>query len=166
MNKLNLPNIWGHGAIFAYSGLEGECHCKESLVGTLGEDGISIKFRNGDNVFLYVGIDNLVNLFYDAVLSDTVSAEVLYKNGEKHGFDMLFVSQNVIVVRGSGVTAKLVYIDDVNAETNENITVYTGKKIGLHCHREQRTALQRVCCHSEIMRRRSSTADLTPILKR
>lgn len=128
MNKLNLPNIWGHGAIFAYSGLEGECHCKESLVGTLGEDGINIKFRNGDNAFLYVGIDNLVNLFYDAVLSDTVSAEALYKNGEKHGFDMLFVSQNVIVVRGSGVTAKLVYIDDVNAETNENITVYTGKK--------------------------------------
>lgn len=128
MNKLNLPNIWGHGAIFAYSGLEGECHCKESLVGTLGEDGISIKFRNGDNAFLYVGIDNLANLFYDAVLSDTVSAEALYKNGEKHGFDMLFVSQNVIVVRGIGITAKLVYIDDVNAETNENITVYTGKK--------------------------------------
>ena len=152
MNKLNLPNIWGHGAIFAYSGLEGECHCKESLVGTLGEDGISIKFRNGDNAFLYVGIDNLANLFYDAVLSDTVSAEALYKNGEKHGFDMLFVSQNVIVVRGIGITAKLRFIQ--------------AKKIGLHCHREQKTASQHVYCHSEIMRKRLSTADLTPILKR
>lgn len=128
MNKLNLPNIWGHGAIFAYSGLEGECHFNESLVGTLGEDGLNIKFRNGDNAFLHIDIEGLVNLFYDAVLSDTISASALYKDGSRHGLDILFVSQNIIAVRGKNVTAKLVYIDDVNKQTRDNVTVYTGAK--------------------------------------
>ncbi len=127
MGTIQMPNIWGNGAMFAFSGLDGDCHYYESLVGTLGEDGLNIKFRNGDQAFLHMDIESLVNLYYQAVVADTISAEALYKDGVKRPFDILFVAQNVVVVRGHRVKAKLVYLDDVSISEQNGVLVYQGK---------------------------------------
>ena len=40
-----LPDRWGQGSIFAYSGLDGECTMENGVVGTLLGDAVGVLFH-------------------------------------------------------------------------------------------------------------------------
>ena len=42
---MHLPNVWGHGSLFAFSGLDGTCTMAGGVVGTLLADGLGVMFH-------------------------------------------------------------------------------------------------------------------------
>ncbi len=130
MKKINLPNIWGQGEIFAYSGLEGKCEYDHSLVGTLMADAFGMQLRNlahpQDRVYLIVRPENVFNIYYDCILSDTVCADVLDRDKNHNPVNIVFVNENTVVLRGKKFDARLVFEYDVETETQEGVTAYEG----------------------------------------
>ncbi len=130
MNKIELPNIWGQGEIFAYSGFEGPCEYDCSLVGTLMADFFGINFRNlandGDKAYLTVKPANVFNMTYNCILSDTICADVTDRDKNHHPVNIVFVNQNTIVLSGENFDAKLVFDYDVKTEEKNGATVYEG----------------------------------------
>ncbi len=130
MNKPILPNIWGQGELFAYCGLEGACEYDYSLVGTLLADCFGMQLRNlahgNDKVFLVVKPENIINIAYDCILSDTICADVLTKAKEHHPINIVFANQNTIVLQGVGYDARLLFDYDTKATAGDGVTVYEG----------------------------------------
>ncbi len=146
MNTVNIPNKYGQGAIFAYSGLEGENHVFDAMVGTLlgdcvgmeirtntqrynyNEKGECIGFDNcpGTRAFLYTDFGESKNIYYTAVTSDMITADVLLENGEKQPFSILAIAQNVFVVNApSSVKVYFSVRGEQTASQQNGYTVYT-----------------------------------------
>ncbi|NDJ53767.1 MAG: hypothetical protein GYB68_11865 [Chloroflexi bacterium] len=51
----NLPDVWGEGALFAYSGLDGETNTASSFVASLHDQYFSLLFHTPEQVMLYMG---------------------------------------------------------------------------------------------------------------
>ena len=78
--KINLPDVWSQGQIFAFCGLEGECSYYDSLCGTLMADCLGIQFRNlserDKRAYFIVKLKNVFNIYYKCVTSDMICAEI------------------------------------------------------------------------------------------
>lgn len=127
--RINLPDVWGQGQIFAFSGLEGECRYGENLCGTLMADCLGIEFRNLSDkekrVFFAVSLKNIYNIYYKCVTSDMIIADIKDKNGDVYGLDILFVNQNTFVLKAKKpLDANLFFDHSVIAEEKGNATVY------------------------------------------
>ena len=133
--EINLPDVWGQGQIFAFSGLEGECRYGENLCGTLMADCLGIEFRNlsdkENRVFFVVSLKNIYNIYYKCVTSDMIIADVKDNSGDVYGLNILFVNQNTIVLKSKKpLDANLFFDHSVITEEKENITLYrTGEDI-------------------------------------
>ena len=70
----NLPDVWGKGALFAYSALEGENSFYKSMCGQLMAEHVGMSF-DGKQVDLYLrlkGIPWIQEISYDIVASDLI----------------------------------------------------------------------------------------------
>ncbi len=126
-----LPNIWGQGAIFAYSGFEGECSYYKSLCGTLMGDCLGIRFRNlahaSDGACLVVKPSNVFNIEYTAVLSDTILSTVSRNGGGSYPLDILFVDQRTILLRSDPACRAELFLDYPASESEAGgVRVYDG----------------------------------------
>lgn len=127
--NINMPNIWGQGAIFAFSGLEGECSYYNSLCGTLMSDCLGIQFRNLSQkdkmAYFVVKLKNVYNIYYECVISDMICAEIKGNDGKFYNLDILFVNQNTILLKSKNpIDANLIFDYDVIIEENNGVTVY------------------------------------------
>lgn len=131
-NDINIPNIWGQGQLFAFSGLEGPCTYYKNLCGTLMGDCLGIQFRNlakkSDKAFFTVKLRNIFNIYYKCVTSDMICAEIQDINEDRYALDIVFVNQNTFLLKSKKpIDAKLTFDYDVT-ETNQNgATVYEGE---------------------------------------
>ncbi len=128
---IKLPNIYGQGALFAYSGFDGECSYYDSLTGTLMGDALGIQFRNlnnkEDRVQFTLKAKNVFNIYYTAVTSDMISADVEGEDRNIYKLNILFVNQNTIVVKSNMPTDARLYFDyDVKEKADNGVTTYTG----------------------------------------
>ncbi len=130
MSNISLPNLWGQGALFAYSGFEGPCEYDNSLVGTLMGDCFGVHFRNlankEDKAFLVIKPQSIVNMSYRCVLSDTICADVVAPKNTHYSINILFVNQNTILLSGEQFDAKLVFDYDVQTADKSGATVFEG----------------------------------------
>lgn len=92
--QTNYPNIWGAGALFAFSGLDGVNTFSGSLCGMLCGDKLGISFENAA-VELVAAAKNVRDVQHEIVASDVISSMI---NGEKR-LDFLFAKECTIIGR-------------------------------------------------------------------
>lgn len=132
-NKINLPNIWGQGQIFAFSGFEGECGYYDNFCGTLMADCLGIQFRNlssnDKKACFIVKLKNIFNVYYKCVTSDMICAEIKGNDKVLYDLDILFVNQNTILLKSKKpVDAYLSFDYNVEIEERENVTIYRSEE--------------------------------------
>jgi hypothetical protein len=98
-----LPNIWGGGQLFAYSGLEGETSWAHPIVGSLLPDRVAIDFHQKPGVVLEVVPDAPGDIVPEFVLGDAFAltlggAPVLVACADRF---------TIIGQLGAGLTARL-----------------------------------------------------------
>ncbi len=128
---IKLPNIYGQGALFAFSGFDGECSYYGSLTGTLMSDTLGIQFRNlnnkEDRAWFSVKPRDVFNIYYTAVTSDMIIADVEGNGKNIHKLNILFVNQSTIVIKSNVPTDVRLYFDyDVKEEYENGVTAYKG----------------------------------------
>ena len=73
-------DVWGQGAIFAFSGLEGKTDFQSQLVGVLLGDHPGIRFLASHPFELYVDTTDVSELVWDIVASDVLAGKVRVQN--------------------------------------------------------------------------------------
>ena len=92
----NLPDIWGAGSIFAYSGLDGENTFENSLTGYLKSDGIGAVFNCIATVELVFDIKKTKDIGYMLVASDAVHFNTGNDKGDQEAC-LMFSNENTVV---------------------------------------------------------------------
>lgn len=125
---MKLPNIWGPGNLFAYSGLDGTCTYSGSLVGTLCGDRIGVIFYTKIKSQLSLVLKDIKDIDYTVVASDIVQGDFTGINGERYPFTLLFYAQDTVIGQTTESALPVVFVEeavDVVPETIGNIRVYT-----------------------------------------
>ncbi|MBR3105904.1 MAG: hypothetical protein IKH30_01825 [Clostridia bacterium] len=89
-------DVWGQGALFAFSGLEGKTDYDSQLVGVLLGDHPGIHFLSSNSFELYMATTDVSDLVWDTVASDIVLGKVLIQ-GEWKRFCIAFQSNATLV---------------------------------------------------------------------
>lgn len=95
---MKLPNIWGQGCLFTYSGLNGVNEFTNSLVTTLLSDRIGVQLNTKVRRLFYASPERLRDVEFEVVSSDLIKAQV--KTGEGRIEDTLtfiFYNQTTII---------------------------------------------------------------------
>ena len=94
---MKLPNVWGRGALFAFSGLDGDCRVYSCLNASLLGDLLGIRIHAQELFDLYVVLDGIKDISYNVVASDVISARLKDAQGEETPVVFTFLDQQVIV---------------------------------------------------------------------
>ena len=89
-------DIWGQGAIFAFSGLEGKTAFDSQLVGSLLGDHAGIRFSSREPFELYMDTTGISGLVWETVVSDIILGKVLI-GGEWKRICFAFKSNATVV---------------------------------------------------------------------
>ena len=92
---MKLPNRWGQGSLFAYSGLDGICTLKDSVVASLLGDALGVVFHTEPRRELRFHLDGVKDLDYEIVASDIV--RLTLGDGRKTPLTFLFSSQDTLM---------------------------------------------------------------------
>ena len=94
---MKLPNIWGQGALFAFSGLDGECRVYSCLNASLLGDLLGVRIHAKELFDLYVVLDGIKDIRYDVVASDVIKAHLKDAQGLETPFALTFLDQQTVV---------------------------------------------------------------------
>lgn len=94
---MKLPNVWGRGALFAFSGLDGECRVYSCLNASLLGDLLGVRIHAQELFDLYVVLDGIKDINYDVVASDVISARLKDAQGEESPVVFTFMDQQTII---------------------------------------------------------------------
>ena len=94
---MRLPNVWGQGALFAFSGLDGECGVYSCLNAALLGDNLGIRIHAQELFDLYVLLAGIKDVRYDVVASDVIVARLKDAQGIESPFMLTFSNQQTIV---------------------------------------------------------------------
>ncbi len=94
---MRLPNIWGQGALFAFSGLEGECRVHGCINAALLGDLLGVRIHSSEMFDLYVLLDGIKDIEYEVVASDVIRATLRDAQGLPQPVIFTFLNQNTIV---------------------------------------------------------------------
>ncbi len=89
-------DVWGQGAIFTFSGLEGKTAFDSQLVGVLLGDHAGIHFLSPNPFELYMDTTGISDLIWDTVASDIILGKVLIQTEWKE-FCVAFQSNATLV---------------------------------------------------------------------
>lgn len=87
---MKLNNIWGHGQLFAFSGLDGVTRYYDDFFGTLTNKKAEIQFELRERVKIYFPLEGKVR--FRAVTGDMIDAET-----DKGDFFLTFVSEDSLI---------------------------------------------------------------------
>ena len=131
-----LPNVWGQGAIFAFSGLDGRTSYKDDFVGTLLGDHIGILFHLKNRRILIFNLHHTIkDIDYKCVGSDIILADFIdRRNNYVLPFILVFSKRDLLV----GETSILI-VPQVFLEKGESI--YIDKGLWLQSSEDEYTVL-------------------------
>ena len=89
---MKLPNIYGYGQLFGFSGLEGKNYFKNDFVGTLTHERIGVRFELRPWIKVVFPFDDNAKTDFDAVLGDMLLAAV---DGKE--FSMIFADADTVI---------------------------------------------------------------------
>lgn len=108
------PNIWGRGAIVAYSGLEGTTTFEDNMFGQLMAEHIGITLDDGAaEIYLRLtGIPWIHEIVFSLVCSDLIEGSL----ADDAAFKFLFLNQNTLVGFAPADTAVPIFHADLGKE--------------------------------------------------
>ena len=116
-------DVWGQGAIFAFSGLEGKTDFQSQLVGTLLGDHPGMHFMAPNPFALYIDTTGVSDLVWETVASDLVLGKMLVRN-EWH--KVCFAFQSNATVAGLCPEGRLRLVFDSGKE-DPNVSLNTAR---------------------------------------
>ena len=116
-------DVWGQGALFAFSGLEGKTDFASQLVGTLLGDHAGIHFLSSNPFELYMDTTGVSDLVWETVASDVVAGKALIQNEWKR-FCIAFKSNATVV--GICPEGRLRLVFDAG-KADENVSLHTAE---------------------------------------
>jgi len=121
------PNVWGRGALFAYSGLEGTATYHDSLCGQLMAEHIGITLDDGaaELYLRLTGTPWVQEISFSLVASDLIEGTLK----DNAPFGLLFLDQNTIAgFAPSNVAVPIFHADLGKAESFEGGIAYQCEK--------------------------------------
>lgn len=82
-----LPNVWGQGAIFAYSGLDGEQNFTDNYPASLLGDALGVRFYLNKPRELRFELDGVKSITHDLVASDIIKSRPSLTRTGENSFD-------------------------------------------------------------------------------
>ncbi len=97
MTTTRMPNVWGQGALFVHSGLDGQNLWADDFAGYLSGDRLGIQFHTEPKMELYFAFEGVSNIEHHAVASDYLCATLTKWDGQQGVMQTAFAQQHVIV---------------------------------------------------------------------
>lgn len=126
----NLPKVWGQGAIFAYSGLDGINTLSNSLAGILMADKIGIEFKTPVTSYLFFKLNQVTDIVYEIIANDVIKSTLINWNKEHHDFNITFYSENVLLLKCCKNTNLCVDFDEeLTKRETDAASIYENEKV-------------------------------------
>lgn len=123
---MNLPKVWGAGALFCYSGLDGENLYSDDLCGTLSGDRIGILFHTPVMQELHFCLNKVKDMRMQIVASDLIHVDITCNSGQEHPLRVIFQEQHLVIGDcPENVIPNLHFYGDFAEERIDNIRVFT-----------------------------------------
>ena len=123
-----LPNVWGGGASFAFSALDGSNIYNEAISANLLSDRLGLGFNTALKAYLYIAFENVSDVIFEVVSSDLIKASIVANDGSISSAEFIFVRQNAVLVRRlKAYKLKCVFDGDVEYIRKGNTEIYTGE---------------------------------------
>ncbi|MCR4620709.1 MAG: hypothetical protein K5663_01335 [Clostridiales bacterium] len=138
---MKLPNVWGRGALFAFSGLDGECRVYSCLNATLLGDLLGVRIHAQELFDLYVVLDGIKDITFNVVASDVFSAQLKDAQGEETPVIFTFLDQQTIVGLCGRGRVQLRSLRAINETRTEHGSVYKSGVSSFHFWKQDMGAL-------------------------
>lgn len=117
-----LPDIWGQGAIFSFSGIEGETSYKEDLVASLSGDRLGLIFHLRQRRELFFHIDRIIkDINYRCVTSDLILADLINRLDKSvYPLCIVFLNRSCVIGETTRYAIPKVTIEDGEVENIED----------------------------------------------
>ncbi|MBQ4526494.1 MAG: hypothetical protein II998_00315 [Clostridia bacterium] len=92
-----LPDKWGQGALFSYSGAYGVKRNSSSLEGRLCADEFAIKFMTDNKCTLRIYSADIDDIKFETVMTDYIKAGLVIGEG-KYDVTIVFADENTVVI--------------------------------------------------------------------
>ena len=96
-----LPNVWGGGAAFAFSALDGDNIYNEAISANLLSDRLGLAFNTPLGAYLHLALENVSDVIFEVVSSDLIKANIVDNDGLITAAEFIFVRQNAVLIRHS-----------------------------------------------------------------
>ena len=125
---MKLPDKWGQGALFAYSGFDGKSPFSNRFSARLCADKFGLVFSTETDCTLSIGINDCSDINFYTVMSDYIKAGI--KNGEiEHEVRIVFVSENTVVIDSNcEINVDVIFSGDVSVKKEKSAVCYTSGK--------------------------------------
>ena len=133
---MKLPNIWGQGALFCFSGLDGECRVHQCLNASLLGDLLGVRVYAKELFDLYVVLDGIKDIRYEAVASDVIHACLKDAQGTESDTIFTFLDQKTIVGLCGRGRAQLRSLRALNETRTEHGSVFRTGTSAFHFWRQ------------------------------
>jgi hypothetical protein len=127
------PDVWGQGALFCYSGLDGENTLENGVPGTLCADKLGITLHSLGRVELYLALSGVADIRYEIVGGDIILADIEPCSGEPCRCGILFSRQDVVKGRGAPYAKPMLSGYLLPVEYCEGFAYVSDNKSGAHC---------------------------------
>lgn len=136
-----LPNVWGGGAAFAFSALDGSNIYNEEISANLLSDRLGLAFNTALKAYLYIALENVSDVIFEVVSSDLIKASIVANDGSISAAEFIFVRQNAVLVRHlKAYKLKCVFDGDVEHIRKGNTEIYTGENGNFALYSEENEA--------------------------
>ena len=125
-----LPNVWGAGQLFAFSGLDGKTNYKSDFVATLIGDKVGFQFQLGRRRELFFNLMTRINqIRYDCVASDIILADLIDSyNDTHHPLSVMFVSWDTLLGETArGFPPQVIIEDGESQHPEDNVWIQSSE---------------------------------------
>ena len=134
---MNVPDVWGAGSIFAFSGLDGKNTIKNSLTGYIKSDGIGVRFNSDTTIEIVFDIEEAKGVTFLLVASDAVHFTTNDEEGEKQTAFMFLNESTVIGFSHDGAVPFASFGTERCRLKEDNILTYSSTKAYFAFARQQ-----------------------------
>ncbi len=122
---MNLPNVWGPGSLFCFSGVDGQNSYNSNFVGTLCADRLGVVFHTRRKRELSLHLTDISDIRYEVVASDIIKGEFSAKGtNEAMPFAIVFHSQDVVLGSSTALGLPVLHCEGIpDANCNEHICI-------------------------------------------
>lgn len=119
-----LPNTWGQGALFSYSGIYGKKVPGDCLEGKLLADRFAIEFETKNRCSLNIYSSDICDIKFETVMSDYIKAE-LFIGDSRYVVDILFYDQSTVLLHSDyAIEVTASFEKAVSSKKGKNSVVY------------------------------------------